>query len=79
MAEHRFKIGQTVYFHPQKSKLALHAPVGPYHITRRFPAADGEFEYAIRSPHEDHERVARESELSRLEDRAPLLRRRPNF
>jgi hypothetical protein len=79
MAEHRFKIGQAVYFHPGKSGMALHAPVGHYHITKRFPAADGEFEYAIKSPFEDHERVARESELSRLEDRAPLLRRRPDF
>jgi hypothetical protein len=55
-----FKIGQAVYFHPKKSRLALQAPVGPYLLTKRFLAAEGEFDYAIRSPHEDHERVARE-------------------
>jgi len=76
MAEHRFKIGQAVYFHPKKSRLALHAPVGHYQITKRLPATGGEFEYSIRSAHEDYERVARESELTRLEDRAPLARRR---
>jgi len=76
MAEHRFKIGQAVYFHPKKSRLAFPAPVGPYQITKRFPAIGGEFEYAIRSAHEDNERVAKESELTRLENRAPLMRRR---
>jgi hypothetical protein len=28
------------------------------------PATDGEFQYVVRSAHEGHERVARESELS---------------
>jgi hypothetical protein len=65
MTEHKFKIGQLVYFHPKKSRLAAGAPSGPYQITRRLPAVDGEFQYAIRSPYEDHERVAKESELIR--------------
>jgi hypothetical protein len=76
MAEHRFKIGQAVYFHPKKSRLALQASVGPYQITKRFPPTGAEFKYAIRSPFEDYERVAKESELRRLEDRAPSLRRK---
>jgi hypothetical protein len=33
-------------------------------IIRRLPGTDGEFEYVIRSAYENHERVARESELS---------------
>jgi hypothetical protein len=65
MTEHRFKIGQVVYFHPKKSKLAAGAPAGPYQITRRLPAIDEEFQYAIKSAYENHERVAAESELSR--------------
>src|SRR5579872_5384002 len=32
MTEHKFKIGQVVYFHPKKSKLPSHAPSGPYQI-----------------------------------------------
>ena len=63
MAEHKFKIGQVVYFHPKR--LAAGTPSGPYQITRRLPAAEGEFQYAIKSAYEDHERVAMESELSR--------------
>ena len=64
MTEHRFKIGQIVYFHPKKSRLHLNAPPGPYQITERLPAADGEYQYAIKSTHEDRDRVALESELT---------------
>jgi len=42
MTDHNFKIGQFVYFHP-KSRVAAGAPSGPYQITRRLPASDGEF------------------------------------
>jgi hypothetical protein len=43
MAEHKFKMGQVVYFHPKKSRLVSDAPPGPYQIIRRLPAIDGEF------------------------------------
>jgi hypothetical protein len=36
-----------------------------YQIMRLLPATEGEFQYVIRSANENHERVARESELSR--------------
>ena len=62
MAEYKFKIGETVYFHP---KLPNDAPRGAYQIIRRLPAAEGEFQYVIRSAYEDHQRVAKENELSR--------------
>jgi hypothetical protein len=75
MSQHRFKIGQGVYFHPRKSRLALRAPAGPYQITRRIPAAGGEFKYAITSANEGYERIVKESELTRVEDRARPLRR----
>jgi hypothetical protein len=62
MAEHKFKIGETVYFHP---KVSSEAPRGAYQIIKRLPAADGEFQYVIRSMYEDHQRVAKEDELRR--------------
>jgi hypothetical protein len=62
MAEQKFKIGERVYFH---SRSQHETPPGPYHIIKRLPAANGEFQYVIRSEYEDHQRVARESELSR--------------
>ena len=39
-------------------------------MTARFPERDGEFEYHIRSASEQHERMARESELSAIDDTA---------
>jgi hypothetical protein len=62
MHEHKFKIGETVFFHP---KLSVDAPRGAYQIIRRLPPEDGEFQYVIRSAYEDHQRVAKEGELSR--------------
>jgi hypothetical protein len=60
MAEHKFKIGQLVYFHPLRVSNAQH---GHYQIVRRLPESDGEFHYVIRSTYEEHERVAKEGEL----------------
>ena len=62
MAEYKFKIGQTVYFHPKPPN---DSPRGVYQIVRRLPAAEGEFQYVIRSMSEEHQRVAKESELRR--------------
>jgi hypothetical protein len=65
MSEHKFKIGQLVYFRP-KGVGRVDAVPGPYQIAKRLPAAEnGEFQYEIRSGYEDHSRVARESELTR--------------
>ena len=62
MAEYKFKIGEAVYFHP---KLSIDAPRGAYQIIRRLPASEGALQYVIRSAYEDHQRVAKENELSR--------------
>jgi hypothetical protein len=40
------------------------APSGVYTVTRRLPQGDdGQFEYRIKLSDEDHERIAKESEL----------------
>ena len=62
MAEHKFKIGERVYFH---SRSRREVPPGPCQIIKRLPAANGEFQYVIRSEYKDHQHVAKESELSR--------------
>jgi hypothetical protein len=51
VSEHKFKIGQLVYFHPKGAvRPQLDAVPGPYQITKRLPAAeDGEFQYEIRN------------------------------
>jgi hypothetical protein len=61
VAEHKFKIGERVYFHSRSQR---EVPPGPCQIIKRLPAANGEFQYVIRSEYGDHERVAKESELS---------------
>jgi hypothetical protein len=58
MAEHKFKIGERVYFHSRSER---EAPSGPCQIIRRLPALEGEFQYMIRSEYESHQRVAKES------------------
>ena len=66
MTKHKFKIGQLVYFYPKGARRVDAAP-GPYQITKRLPAGeDGRFRYEIRSTFEEHDRVARESELTRV-------------
>ena len=68
MTEHKFKIGQLVYFHPKGAvRPQLDAAPGPYLITRQLPATeDGERQYEIRNTLEEYNRVARESELTRV-------------
>src|SRR5262249_34582283 len=67
VTEYKFRIGQLVYFHPKRTaRSQVDAGPGPYQIVRRLPATDdGEFQYEIRSAVEDHNWVARESELTR--------------
>ena len=67
MAEHKFKIGQIVYFKPKKlGRLAHDLGSGPYQIIKRLPATqDGEVQYTVRSKLEGHDRLAKESELTR--------------
>ena len=62
MASHRFKVGQIVTIKPALSR---NVPGGVYIATKQLPENRGEFEYRIKSVEEVHERVARESELTK--------------
>jgi hypothetical protein len=59
--EHKFQIGQTVYFTSR--------PVGQmssdsaYQIVRLLPSDGADYQYRIKSPGEAFERVAKESQL----------------
>ena len=60
--EHKFKIGQTVFFRPRKSRGI--APLNyPYRITQRLPEARGAPQYQIRCTVADREFTASETEL----------------
>jgi hypothetical protein len=60
---HKFHLGQTVAYYPP---VKTWAPRGAYVVTAKLPERDGEFEYHIRHAGEQHERIARESELSKI-------------
>ena len=62
---HKFHLGQTVEYYVPRG---IDAPRGAYIVTAKLPERDGEFEYRIRSAMEQHERMARESELRAMGD-----------
>jgi hypothetical protein len=59
---HKFAVGESVKFRP--AVRPIDQARGPYIVTMLLPEIDGEFAYRIRNPHESHERIAKESELS---------------
>jgi len=63
MPDHKFHIGEIVELAPLVTRSA---PRGTYVVTKPLPeCAAGEYEYRIKSIQEPHERVVRESELSK--------------
>jgi hypothetical protein len=62
MPSHKFQISETVTVRPAVSR---NVPGGVYEVTKQLPYNGSEFEYRIKSASEEHERVARESELTR--------------
>jgi hypothetical protein len=61
--DYRYKAGQRVRFSPGFSR---NAAAGTYEVVRQLPPADdGEHQYRIKNTNEQHERVAKESELQR--------------
>lgn len=60
MPTYKFKIGETVFVEAARSS---NLPGGAYIVTLKMPERDDEFEYRVRSSHEPHERVVRESQL----------------
>jgi hypothetical protein len=60
MPSHKFQVGEIVVFRPGRN-----VPSGAYEVVKQLPETDGEFEYHIKSMNEPHQRVARESELTR--------------
>ncbi len=61
------KIGQFVHYYPQKvGSVPIDFALGLYQIIRRLPPTDdGDCQYEIRNLLEQHNRIARENELTR--------------
>jgi hypothetical protein len=63
MSAHKFKIGQSVAL--QSTLYNRDAARGAYVVTKQLPERNGELEYQVKRPGEPHERVVKESDLSR--------------
>ena len=63
MAEHKFKVGQTVDYSPGRRGAPAMSRL--YKIVRLLPPEDGQLLYRIKGSSEPYERVAREQDLSR--------------
>lgn len=61
MSSHKYKAGEEVTYEPPKGGLKAGLR---YKIQRLMPVENGELKYRIKSPAENFERMARESELS---------------
>jgi hypothetical protein len=62
MRSHKFHVGESVTLRPAISR---NVPGGVYEVTKQLPHNGREFEYRVKSANEEHERVARESELTK--------------
>lgn len=62
MTRHKFKLGQSVQYVPDK--LQPTKPAGAYNITRLLPSAGRDQQYRIKNALELYERIAQESQLT---------------
>lgn len=62
MREHKFQIGQTVYF--TSRPIGHMAADSSYEIVKLLPSDGSDYQYRIKSAREAFERVARESQLA---------------
>jgi hypothetical protein len=68
MTGRKFKIADLVEL---RRVPGIDAPRGPYEIVRLLPEADGVPTYRLRSWHEDHERIADETQLRPIVEAQP--------
>ena len=63
MLSHKFPIGESVTLTPS---IRRNVSGGIYQVTKQLPHNGREFEYHIKSADEQHQRVARESDLTKV-------------
>jgi hypothetical protein len=65
VSDHKFKVGQTVSY--ATGPFGRASITNIYTITQLLPPLGDDRQYRIKSANEPHERVAKESELARVE------------
>lgn len=63
MAQHKFAVGQSVRFSPDRHTDA--SARGTYTIVRALPEAEGVLQYRVKAKIDGRERVVREDQLDR--------------
>lgn len=63
IVSHKFHAGQRVRLN--RGYPYRNAADGSYEVTRQLPYGEGDYQYRIKSAREQHERVAKESDLER--------------
>ena len=63
MAAHKFAVGQTVHFSPDRGQEV--AARGSFTVVRLLPEEASVFHYRVKSRLDGHERVVREDQLAR--------------
>lgn len=63
MSSHKFTIGQDVEL--LRGRGDFHIPPGIYTVVRQLPAEANDCQYRVKSLHDGHQRVVRESQLVR--------------
>ena len=66
MAEHKFSIGKTVRFKPDRGQSSLAGRGDTFIIVRLLPETTGALQYQMTNQLDGHERVAREDQLADL-------------
>ena len=61
MAQHKFKVGQTVHLMP--NRLERHVPGGVYTVQRLLPVEGRDLQYRVKHAQDGHERVVNEAQL----------------
>jgi hypothetical protein len=61
MSSHRYAVGQSVEFVPQR--FDGNVPRGAYTVVRQLPGPPNDREYRVKHLHDGHERVVLESQL----------------
>ncbi|HEX7775111.1 MAG TPA: hypothetical protein VF449_01125 [Parvibaculum sp.] len=61
MESHKFKVGETVEFHPGGSYLAKTR--GQYTVVRLLPSEGAGYQYRVKNVADGHERIVREGQI----------------
>ena len=64
MSSHKFAVGQTVRFSPDRYQQALRAE--RFKVMRLLPEAGNQLQYRVKCERDGHERVVREDQLTRF-------------